>query len=328
MIIPVYFSPGTDPGLIRRLLVITLQDTPAYLPWEQVWLVIDGDPQTAPVLQELRAELGPFHIVCEPVNHGKLWVVRRGMQAALNQPLLDYFVTRDCDGDHSAADLPALVRAADLVKQMVGHTRLLVLGARRSRQRPMGWVRGQLELLLDQISLDALQYHLAQQQRTLNLSLCAQLDGLDLNSGYKVYGRELAQRLFVESEPDLAGITAADYWHYGPETCPVVEALLGDTILAEVPRLTWDGQPTTSFGNFEPTRLYGCMLTWLFTRLQIPLGVGAQWFDNHTAGLSLRLTSEGQLILGKLRSYTLGQVAAWYGNLEAPPPPSFTLPFI
>ncbi|MHB9031618.1 MAG: glycosyltransferase [Anaerolineae bacterium] len=328
VIVPVYFSPAADTELVRHLLTLTLQDTPAYLPWEQVWLVVDGDLRAADILNELRPRLGAFHILVEPENHGKLWVVRHGMQAVLgSQPQLDFIVTRDCDSDHAASDLPGLVHTADLLKQHYAHTRLLVIGARRSRQRPMGWLRGELELLLDQVTLAALQYHLAAHQHALYLGLCQDAHDIDLNSGYKLYGRDLARQLFAESEPNFAGIAPIDYWHYGPETCPVVEALIGDAVLAEVPRLTLDGQPSTSFGSFDPTRLYGCILSWVFNRLEIPLAAAAAWFDNSAARLSLKTTRQGCEILEKLRAFTLGQVAARQ-MVSAVPPPAYTLPFI
>lgn len=328
MIVPTYFSASIDAGLVRRLLLLTLQDTLLYLPWQQVWVVVDGDLRSADILRGLRSELGPFNLLVDPANHGKLWAVRQGMQAALSSTAdLSFIVTRDCDGDHAAADMPALVRAAIYIQQACGHLRLVVLGSRRNRQRSLGWVRGELELLLDQITLDAVQFRLAHQDRTLNQSMCSGDGVADLNSGYKLYGRDLAQRLFIDQEPNLAAITDNDYWHYGPETCPMVEALLAGALLAEVPRVTWDGQPATSFGEFDPTRLYGSMLTWLLTRLDIPLEVGIQWFDNHIVGSSLRLTVEGLQLLGRLRAYVSQQVSAYRGRAEALPPPSLRLPF-
>jgi hypothetical protein len=327
LIVPTYFSTGTDAGLARRLLLLTLQDTPAYLPWQQVWVVVDGDQRSADTLHTLRRELGPFNLMVDPVNHGKLWVVRQGMQAAFCNPHLNYFITRDCDGDHAASDMPVLVRAANYVQQVCGNTQLVVAGSRRNRVRPLGWIRGELELLLDHVTLEAIRYRLAHQERALNLSWCSGASIPDLNSGYKLYGRDLAQQLFLDQSPILAGISASDYWHYGPETCPMVEALLAGASLAEVPRLTWDGQPTTSFGSFDPTRLYGSMLTWLLTRLDIPLEVGIQWFDNHIVGSALRLTAEGLQLLERLRAYIWQQVSAYRGRPGTMPPPSMRLPF-
>lgn len=328
MIVPTYFSASIDADLVRQLLLITLQDTPAYLPWQQVWVVVDGDLRSADILRSLRSDLGPFNLLVDPANHGKLWAVRQAMQVALSSAAnLDFIVTRDCDGDHAASDIPALVRAAIYIQQACGHSRLVVLGSRRNRQRSLGWVRGELEQLLDQITLDAIQFRLAHQESTLNQSLCSGVGVADLNSGYKLYGRDLAQRLFIDQEPVLAGITGSDYWHYGPETCPMVEALLGGALLAEVPRVTWDGQPATSFGEFDPTRLYGSMLIWLLTRLDISLEVGIQWFDNHIVGSSLRLTVEGLQLLERLRLYVSQQVSAYRGRTEALPSPSLRLPF-
>ena len=117
---------------------------------------------------------------------------------------------------------------------------------------------------------------------------------------------------------------ADDYWHWRE---PAVVKPTRRRIAPGTP-ITWDGQPTTSFGGFNPTRLYGCMLTWLFTRLEIPLVVGAQWFDNHAAHLALRLTAEGRQVLDALRLFTLEQTARHQGLPLPSIEHTVTLPFV
>ncbi|NLV74241.1 MAG: hypothetical protein GXY52_06125 [Chloroflexi bacterium] len=326
MIIPVYFSRGTERSLARNLLRMTLQDTPDYMAWEQVWLVVDGDPSSAELAAELRDELGAYHLLVEPTNRGKLWVIGQGIRAALAANTdSQSFAIRDCDADHALSDLPALLRAAEHLHTATGSTNWLVIGARRSRSRPMGWVRGELEYLLDQVTLEALRYSLAQQGRALPLGLCTSPNQADINSGYKVYGRQLAEYLFSEQTRQLGAISESDYDHFGCETGPVVEALLAGALLAEVPRLTLDGQPTTSFGQYDHTRLYGSILTWLFTRLEIPAEAAAVWFDSHAAHLELNTTAEGRELLGRLRRQSL-EAAVRYGLGDAVPVPLPKLP--
>ena len=67
----------------------------------------------------------------------------------------------------------------------------------------MGWARGELETLLDRVTLDALAYRLAREGRALNLAHCCG-DGVpDLSTGYKVYGRDVARYCSSRSSTPL-----------------------------------------------------------------------------------------------------------------------------
>jgi len=334
MVIPAYFSAKPSTEMIRQLLWITLGDCGHYLPWEHIWVVVDGDLRTAELVTEVRGRLGEdwgaqFNLIVLPENRGKLWAIRQGIAALLGAwPQVDYIVIRDGDGDHAIADMPTLVRMAWHLHRGYGHSRCIVAGARRSRHRPMGWLRGELEPLLDRLTLDALAYRLAQEGRALNLGHCQGAGVPDISSGYKVYGREMAEELFVRAAPNLASLTAEDYWHYGPETVTIVEGALRGAVLAEAPRLTWDGQPTTSFGEFRELALYGELLAWVYTRLEIPLAVAAQLYDNVAPHLTLRTTAQGAELLSALRAHVLDKVRAFRGEggpLPAPPP---AVPFL
>jgi hypothetical protein len=335
LIVPAYFSARPTDDTVRQLLWMTLGDCPGYLPLGNIWVVIDGDARTARLVEELRQRLlreqgATFNALPLLENRGKLWAIQEGMTALLQaQPPLRYIVIRDGDGDHAISDMPHLLRAADCLAGAYGNTRLIVVGARRSRHRPMGWVRGELEALLDQVTLDALSYHLARQGRALNLSHCLGQGVVpDLSSGYKVYGREAAQELFVEHEPCLECLNAEAYWHYGPETVAIVEGVLARATIAEAQRLTWDGQPTTSFGEFQHLALYGELLAWVFCRLGIPLEVAAQFYDNHVPAMPLRTTVEGRGLLASLRTYALERVRACRQAVGDIPPPAPLLPFL
>lgn len=334
MVIPAYFSARPTDDTVQHLLWMTLGDCHHYIDLRNVCVVIDGDARTAEIAQRVRDRLLREHkqalrLIPLPENKGKLWAVREGMRALLNDnPRLAYLVTRDGDGDHGVAEMPALLRAAALLCDAYAHSRLIVLGARRSRHHPMGWVRGDLETLLDQVTLDALAFALARQGRALNLAHCNTGRVPDLSSGYKVYGRQMAEALFLQSEPRLGSLSAHDYWHYGPETVPVVEAVLSGGVLAELQRLTWDGQPATSFGEFAHIALYGELLAWVYGRLEIPLEVAAQLYDNHIPNLNLRTVSQGMETLAQLREYALRKLAAQAGLAGALPAAKPSLPFM
>jgi hypothetical protein len=335
MVVPAFFSSKPTDDMVRRLLWVTLGECGQYLAWEHVWVVVDGDARTARLLAEVQTQVvrgqgRSFNTLVLPENHGKFWALKAGVAALLEaSPSVDYVAMRDGDGDHTLADMPALLRAAVTLSEIYGDTRIIVLGARRSRHHPMGWVRGELETLLDRFTLDALSYRLAREGRVLNLSHCLRGDGVpDLSSGYKVYGRQSAQNLFLRAEPQYASLSAEDYWHFGPETVPIVEGLLQDTVIAEVSRGTWDGQPTTSFGEFRYVTLYGELISWICTRLQVPTEVAAQLYDNHAPKMLLRTTAEGRELLANLRRYALGKVAAQTNQGNGLPPERGALPFV
>lgn len=327
MVVPAYFSAAPSDDLVRRLLWMTLGDCRHYLPLRHVWVVVDGDARTLRLVDEVRRRLGEgddtFHLMALPENEGKFAAMRHGMRGLLSAcPDVRYAVVRDGDGDHAVSDLPHLARAAARLAEAYGHTHLIVAGSRGSRHRPMGWARGELETLLDRVTLDALAYRLAREGRALNLAHCCG-DGVpDLSTGYKVYGRDVARYLFVEAEPNLAGLSSEDYWHFGPETVTIVEAALAGAEFAKVRRLTWDGQPTSSFNEFRHVRLYGELLTWVMARLEIPTVVAARLFDNAARPLLLGTMAAGAETLAELRATVLGRGAG-----VVPPPPS-ALPFV
>jgi len=334
VVIPAYYSQRPSDELVAQLSWITLCDTQVYHPLENTWVVVDGDPRTERILHNLQNELlakqgQTFNLLPLPVNKGKFWVMREGIRAILDErPGVDYILVRDGDGDHVNSDIPRLVRGADILARETGQTRMIVIGRRSSRHRPMGWLRGELETMLDQITMDALAYYQAQQGVVLDTSRL-QFGGVpDLSSGYKVYGRDIALSLFGNEPPSLCGVSASDYWHYGPETVTIVEAVLQGVTLAEVPRLTWDGQPATSFGEFRIVRLYGALLGWVFVRLGIGLANAAQMIDNIYPAITLRTTREGQETLSQIRTFALEHLRAHSQTAEDIPAPRASLPFL
>ena len=335
MVIPTYFSAKPSDDMVRHLLQVTLGDCHCYAPLESIWVVVDGDPRTARLVEELRERVlcdhgSAFNTIVLPENRGKLWAVKEGVAALLEaRPQVEFVVIRDGDGDHAISDMPGLVRTAIHLAEDQGDSRVILIGSRRSRHRPMGWVRGELEGLLDQVTLYALAYSLARQGRALDLSRCLAGNSVsDLNSGYKVYGRQIAKLLFVEHQPHLTCLNAHDYWHYGPETVTIVEAILAGAVIGETQRLTWDGQPTTSFGEFDHVSLYGELLSWVYCRLELPLGVAATFYDNSVAGMALGTTSQGREVLATLRQYALDKVQAYREEKGPLPRPSPSLPFL
>ena len=333
IIIPTYFSNKPSDDTVRELIWLTVLDCPHYVSPDNTWLVVDGDDRTAALAAEtnerFRKRYGrPYRLLVLSDNGGKLWALREGLARLLSQREdLRYAIIRDGDGDHLPAHIPALVAAAEALERFYGHTRLIVIGSRGSRHHPLGWVRGELETLLDHVTLDAVIWALARQGHTPDLQHCRGADPPDLSSGYKLYGRAEAERI-VTDEPVLSTLSASDYWHYGPETCTIVEAFLRDTIVAQVPRLTWEQQPTTAFGEFRHTELYGELLLWVYARLGIPLEVAARMYDRRTVALHLRTTPEGRRALVRLRAHVLDRLASHLGKGSVDPPGNDVLSFL
>lgn len=334
VVIPAYFSAKPSDEVVNHLLWMTLGDCHHYLPLNQVWVVVDGDPRTAGLVMALRDRLqqgghGGLNVLALPHNRGKLGAIQAGMRALLAaHPQVRWLVIRDGDGDHMMAVVPHLVRVAQFLEERYEHSRTIVVGARPSRHRPMGFARGELEALLDRVTIDALSYALARQGKALNLSHCLGTAAPDLSSGFKVYGRQMAQILFQDAEPALLSLSPSDYWHYGPETVTFVEAALQGAVLAEALRPTWDGQPTTSFGEFRLLSLYGELLAWVLIRLEIPIEVAACFYDRCIPGMPLRTTAEGCELLDSLRRYALDRVRV-YRQDDAPIPVAAPLlPFV
>jgi len=335
ILVPAYFSSKATDDLVRHLLWMTLGECHRYLPLENVWVVVDGDKRTERLCGELRARLRGehgtgFRLVPLPRNGGKLWVLREGVRRILEErPDIDFVMARDCDGDHAVNEMPNLLRAADEMVRSYGTRQVLILGARHSRHAPMGWVRGELETLLDAVTIDALAFHLAREGRALDLTHCrARQTVPDLSSGYKVFGRDLAEHLFVDQAPQFTCLEDEAYWRYGPETVTVVEAVLSGATIGEVSRLTMNGQPTSSFGEFGLVSLYGDLLAWVYARLGIPLGAAAQFFDNHAGSLALPTTAQGQEMLASVRRHALQRLAGYIRDDSPTPEPASRFSFV
>jgi len=333
VVIPAYFSSKPSDDTIRELLWLTLKDTPHFVAPSRTWVVVDGDPRTAALAAETNARFGetygqPFRFHVLPSNGGKLWALREGLARLLAQgDDVRHAIIRDGDGDHLPAHIPALVAAAEAMERFYGHTRLIVIGARASRHHPMGWMRGELETLLDHVTMDAVSYALAREGQAPDLQHCRGASPPDLSSGYKLYGRAAAQQI-VSDEPVLATLSPSDYWHYGPETCTIVEAFLRDTVVAQITRLTWEAQPTTSFGEFGQLDLYGELLLWVYARLEIPLQAAARMFDRRATPLLLRTMPEGRQALRDLRARVLRALQAQAGKGDISPAGHDVLSFL
>ena len=83
-----------------------------------------------------------------------------------------------------------------------------------------------------------------------------------------------------------------------------VEALEYGAYLGTVNRTTVNGQPVSTFGQFNLSRLVADKIIWPCKRLGIPLEFAEQWLANHVQRLLLHtLAPEGVEELERIRRF-------------------------
>ncbi len=293
--IPVYLPAGPSQAesvaLLRETIIACCEQVADPT---AICLGVDGEEHGAAIARSLAAESG-VQFVVSPVNRGKLQGVREGMHRLLAHPNLRYLAVLDCDNDHFANELLNFVRAAEQIVDQTSDERLMILGRRISRHRPMGLLRGELEDLADRLLLQALTYHAALSGRPLRLEYTTLLDGVpDFHSGYKLFSRVTASDVFIP-EPETAGLTETATYRHAVEAVMSVEAVLSGARLGVINRSTFNRQPVTTFGLLNRAQLTADMILWPCKRLGIPGEFVQQWMENEIGALLLgTLVPEGR----------------------------------
>jgi hypothetical protein len=306
VVIPVYLPDRVDLERGAELLRETARSWCAQLgDPSAVCLSVDGRPFGAQVAQDVARELGAqVHVAAR--NRGKLAAARYGVQLLLQDPRFHYLAIVDQDGDHFAHELPNLVLVALHVAAHAGNERVLVLGRRISRHRPMGFLRGELEEFADRVTLDALAYRAAVIGHPLRLEYVTTLDEFpDFHSGYKLFSRLSAEDVFL-SEPRLSGVSEDGYYRHACEAVMSVEALEHGAYLGVANRSTLNEQPISTFGLLNLSRLVADKIIWPCRRLDIPPSFARQWMANHAPRLLLNtLAPAGQEELARIQALVL-----------------------
>src|SRR5688572_4786932 len=152
LVVPVWFPEDLPDAVCETLLRTTLADCWSCLRPEHVALVVDGVPRLAALAQRLSAEMGSgsgFQVLAPAVNQGKGGALVVGWQALLADPALEFIAVRDADGDHFLDDMPHLFRLAEQMTRETGNDRVLVIGRRAAVHPPLGWLRGEYELVVN-----------------------------------------------------------------------------------------------------------------------------------------------------------------------------------
>lgn len=306
VVIPVYFHPAVDLEIGTALLRDTVHMFARELATPKaICLSVDGPGASWTIGARVAAEYGT-HLVQGTANRGKLAAVRDGMQLLLKNSDLRYLAAIDADGDHFANELLNFVRCAEDVRQSMRTEEVIVLGSRLSRHRPMGFLRGEQEELADRILVDALHYHAACSGQPLALQFAGMMDEvLDCHSGYKLFSRTTAEKIFLAA-PNLAGCSESAYYRHACEAVSLVEAMQSGALLATVSRRTFDEQPISSFARLDRSQLTADMIIWPCKRLGVPGHFVAQWLANHLPRLLLgTLVSQGRTELLAIRDLVL-----------------------
>ena len=306
VVIPVCFPPDAADvdahGLLRDTALAFSREVGDP---RAVCLSVDGQGPALAAARKVAAELGVRTVGSEK-NRGKLSAVRLGMADLLPSPGLKYFAVADQDGDHFANELLNLVRAARHVQASAATDRVMVLGRRISRHRPMGYLRGELEELADRMLLDALHYDAALTGTPLPMQFATTLEEFpDFHSGYKLFTRAAAGEVF-RAEPRLAGTSEACYYRHAVEAVLTVEAIKSGAVLAVVNRSTYNEQPVSAFALLDRRQMVADKIIWPCKRLGVPARFVEQWLANHLPRLQLgTLVPEGKEELAEIRRLVL-----------------------
>jgi glycosyltransferase involved in cell wall biosynthesis len=301
VVIPAYLPTSIDVVQGEELLRDTVSAACAQVGHpDHICLSVDGANYGEEVAASIASELGASLAVA-PENRGKLQAGMLGANRLLADPEIQYVILIDQDGDHFPNELVNFVRAALHLAESSGDERLMVLGQRHSLHRPLGWLRGELEILADRVLLSALRYHAAITGVPLALEYAEPVGEVpDFHSGYKLFSREVAAAVF-DGPPVLCGLGEDGAYRHAVEAVMTVRAYLHGARLGLVHRSTFNQQPVSTFELFDRHQLTIDMIAWPCHRLGIPPAFVRQWMANVVPSLMLdTMVPEGREILDRV----------------------------
>lgn len=320
MVIPVWFHQDLSDEQVYKTLHDTLSDSQHFVHPKNLCVVVDGDARTVEIAHTLQRKLlgvwgDLFTLQPIDANRGKQYAVRHGVDHLVKQPELSYLVVRDCDGSHLVSDVPPLVCLAEHIFQTTKNARILVIGRRHRLDESLGFERAELEELQSRVLFDSVTMALAREGRVANRQFCSPWsDVIDTQSGFKVYSHQTALDLFVKLQPQLACLSDEEYWRYGTETVPVVEALMTRAVVGEAPRHSPCDQGPTSIDRSVYLAHYGSAIAWIFTRLNVPQDVATQLLANSSVRLRLFHLPEGRKLLEDLHAQIIKRLEGFYSK--------------
>lgn len=288
MVVPAWYPADLPAEEAALLLRTTLADAPACVDPDALVVVVDGSRVASAAAHQALAELRglwrvPFRLVELAENQGKGAALAAGMRLLLRDRAdLEWIAVRDADGDHLMDDLPHLVRAGfQLAEEAPGRLHC-VIGRRASVHAPLGWLRGEYEWLLNEVVVEAVAFALAPREQVWDTRfLVGRVP--DLQSGYKLYGRDAALRAVDALTTEADAHPELELQRTGMEIVPFVTLALAGGVFAEVERKTYHDQPVTSYGRVDRARFYGAKLAWALRACGVPPAPAALLLDGALA---------------------------------------------
>ena len=295
VVVPVYFEPSSPRETILPILEGVFRDSEIFCRADSLLAVVDRGT----TVEELFTDAPPGSRLRDiPVhrlgkNRAKAGAINEGLQRLLKCSQAEYFVTRDCDGDHLLEDIPRLVSLAVQVEEKTNEEVVAVMGARPSLEKPMGWLRQEWELLTNRILVDLTSYVMARDGQVIDRRFWNGVEP-DVQSGYRVYNRAAAERTIacLSSLPEKREILALSC-----ESLPFTELLIQGGVFAQVHRLTLVEQPVSSYSGLNFGESYGHLVAFLGQRYDIPEQILLRIVDNELVSRSMYFTDDREQLL-------------------------------
>jgi hypothetical protein len=296
VVVPVYFEPSVPQETILPILEGVFRDTEIFCRPDSLLVIVDrrttvdelfSNAPTGSRLHDI-----PVHRLEK--NRAKAGAINEGLQRLLECSKAEYFVTRDCDGDHILEDIPRMVSLAAEVQEQTGEEVVAVMGARSSLEKPMGWLRQEWELLTNRILVDLASHVIARSGQLIDRRFW---NGFapDIQSGYRVYSRAAAGRTVecLSSLPEKREVLML-----ACESVPFTDLLIQGGVFAQVRRLTLVEQPVSSYSRLDFGKNYGHLISFLGKRYDIPEQILLRIVDNELVSRSIYFTDyRDQLLL-------------------------------
>ena len=308
VVIPIHFRPEEDVDLIRGILEKTFRNQDLVCPRKNILAVVDKGSKAEGVFLDSNSvsTLHGIRVHTLQKNRCKAGAVREGLEVLLRDTGSEYFVTRDCDGDHFVEDLPRLVHFLVHAIKVSGNRKACVMGSRSSLEKPMGWVRQEWEKLTNDFLTAVIRLKLASGGRVLDERFWNGSPP-DIQSGYRVYSRSAA-------ETAVKGLSALPedrhILNFACEFQPFIDICLENGFFCQVNRLTLVEQPVSNYGNADYAKDYGSYLAYAAEYLKLNRETAVLAFDNALSRNALFFTDFRDELI-RCRSI-LG------GNLEPP----------
>lgn len=296
VIVPVYFDSSVPRETILSILEGVFRDSELFCSPDRLLIVVDRNTKADELLSNPSEDSGlsgiPIHRLER--NRAKAGAVDKGLRQLLKATDADYFVTRDCDGDHILEDIPRMITLAEELRGQTGQEAVVVMGARPSLEKPMGWLRQEWEFFTNGILVDLVSYAMARRGMVIDRRFW---NGYapDLQSGYRVYSRTAAEQTVecLAALPEKREVLTL-----ACESVPFTELLLNGAVFGQVQRLTLVEQPVSSYSQVNFGENYGHLISFLGDRYGIPGEVLLRIVDNEMVGRSMYFTDfRHQLLL-------------------------------